>query len=392
MTPTPIAVYSGSRMLARCSGELKRASATAEQDGPSPTFSPRTPQAWGTSAASPGLSSGMPTLSTDTDQSSAISTRVGSEMSAGSPNTDRCWLTAACRQASSGEAAKPGKGRATNASVTTPAVVAASTARPPDTIRSPFGSLAAFSTLKSHNVAFPGRPRFALIEGTSGGSRPSTGENFTTIRGRPAAELARPQRLDLDHERAPRGGDLDLLADLLAHQRPAERGRGGDRADARQFLLGGRGQQVLLGVGLALLEDRHHHSGGDEVGGCRHLLDDRLLDHVLQMADPGLHHRLLVPGGVVVGVLTDVAELPGPLEALAHGRPTVAGQLLELLLPTLEGFRTDNHSLTWLAHPHVLTREVHRGWRRPFGGQDRPTPARWRTPFAAVPPPEGPIA
>src|SRR5262249_39568187 len=72
-----------------------------------------------------------------------------------------------------------------------------------------------------------------------------------------------------------------------------------------------------------------HHAGLDVVAG-RGLDDLDVLQLVLELADARLHQALLVLGGVVLGVLRDVAELAGPEEALGDRGPGLALHLLEL--------------------------------------------------------------
>ena len=55
-----------------------------------------------------------------------------------------------------------------------------------------------------------------------------------------------------------------------------------------------------------------------------------------------LEHRLLVLGVVVLGVLRDVSELTGFLDALRHLATAVAHEVFELVLELLETFLGEN--------------------------------------------------
>ena len=70
----------------------------------------------------------------------------------------------------------------------------------------------------------------------------------------------------------------------------------------------------------------------------RPLVDDhRLVEQLGQLADAGLHAALVVPGGVVVGVLVQVAELPGRLDGAGDVDPAPGGKVLQLGLEPLVG-------------------------------------------------------
>ena len=64
--------------------------------------------------------------------------------------------------------------------------------------------------------------------------------------------------------------------------------------------------------------------------------DDRRAQAVLELLDAALEERLLVSRGLVVGVLAQVTELAGVLDALHDRRPLDRPQTLELRLETRE--------------------------------------------------------
>src|SRR6266508_3005906 len=113
----------------------------------------------------------------------------------------------------------------------------------------------------------------------------------------------------------------DLVLEVGPQERLAERRRGRDRPHTRRTLLGGLGEQVGLVLGFVLLERSkgHEHPGGDHLGLGGSLDDLGIAEHAFEVADPGLHQRLLVLGGVVLGILPDVAVLASRLQAFGDG-------------------------------------------------------------------------
>src|SRR6185437_15748295 len=126
------------------------------------------------------------------------------------------------------------------------------------------------------------------------------------------------------------GDDLDLAALALANQRLGE--RRGDRDAA------------LLGVGLRLADDLPHfllvgvlvnqrHGGGEGIGVARKL---RYVDHVgarqlvFEFGDAPLVERLLLLGGVIFGVLRQVAVRARVGDLLDDARPLDRLAVLEL--------------------------------------------------------------
>ncbi len=137
--------------------------------------------------------------------------------------------------------------------------------------------------------------------------------------------------------RAVRQRDRDLIALALAHQRTP------DRRDVRELLrgLGLGGADDREGLRLAGVVELDAHGVAD--------LDDLVVDLVpadhggraellLEGEDARLEHRLLVLGVVVLGVLGDVPELTGLLDALGDLSAANGGELLELVLELLETF------------------------------------------------------
>ena len=114
---------------------------------------------------------------------------------------------------------------------------------------------------------------------------------------------------------AVRQGVGGLLADLLAHDRGAQRRAGRVDVDRRAALLAGGEQERHLV--LVLDEpDRDRHARADHPVGARRAADAGVLQDVLERDDPGLHLALLVLGRVVPAVLAQVALVPGRLDLL----------------------------------------------------------------------------
>ena len=77
--------------------------------------------------------------------------------------------------------------------------------------------------------------------------------------------------------------------------------------------------------------ERDEHPRRHDLRLGRALADLGVAQHVLEVADPGLHQRLLVLGGVVLRVLADVAVLPRGLQALCDVRATGRLELAKLV-------------------------------------------------------------
>ena len=70
----------------------------------------------------------------------------------------------------------------------------------------------------------------------------------------------------------------------------------------------------------------------DDVAGGVGVDHDRVLQHLLELADAGLVEAVLVLGRVVVGVLLDVAVLPGPLDRERELAPPRGGAFFQFRL------------------------------------------------------------
>ena len=77
--------------------------------------------------------------------------------------------------------------------------------------------------------------------------------------------------------------------------------------------------------------------GFDHVAGGAGVDDDRVLQHLLELADAGLVEAVLVLGRVVVGVLLDVAVLAGPLDRERELPPARRGAFFQFRLQPLVG-------------------------------------------------------
>ena len=105
-----------------------------------------------------------------------------------------------------------------------------------------------------------------------------------------------------------------------------------------------------MGVGLGAAHDGEHALAAVHVHGHRgadiHLArtlrrvhDGGLGEDAADLGDARLHHALLVLGVVVLGVLRDVAELAGNLDALAHFGALLGLEVVKLLFKLLAALR-----------------------------------------------------
>src|SRR5712692_9515940 len=110
---------------------------------------------------------------------------------------------------------------------------------------------------------------------------------------------------------------------------------------------------IELFVGTVLCETNRAAHRDDAARGLP--LDQHVvLDDRLELLDPGLHHSLLVLGGVVLEVLGQVPQLARRLDLGDDRRALLGGELVVLLADGLEPLRGDvnvghvSESRTWL--------------------------------------------
>ena len=113
-------------------------------------------------------------------------------------------------------------------------------------------------------------------------------------------------------------GDLRLVADLLAEQPLGDRAGGEDAVVVRVVLAGADELELLL-VAVVEVLDAHPRPEHDRPLGELTAVDDvGAADAVLQLVDPRLEHALVLAGGVVLGVLAEVAHVAGVGHPLGH--------------------------------------------------------------------------
>src|SRR3954453_18005222 len=154
-----------------------------------------------------------------------------------------------------------------------------------------------------------------------------------------------PDLEDLELHRAARSLDLDGLALLLADDRLP------DRRFVRELVLGrvGLGRpddpvlERLLGADVAQL---HLRADGDDVLGDVLLRDHaRAAESILERGDAVLEQGLLVLRVVVLGVLGDVAELTGGLDAVRDFAALLVREELDFLLELLVALGSKDYVL-----------------------------------------------
>ena len=183
-------------------------------------------------------------------------------------------------------------------------------------------------------------------------------------------ELARAAR----RERRPRGGD-DVLSRAAVER---SNGDDGDRQLALRTLVRHRGARTLaedrlpsgefvdstsyFSLRSSIEPTRYVTTSSspcvaqvderarlDDVAGGAAVDDDRVLQHLLELADAGLVEAVLVLGRVVVGVLLEVAVLAGPLDPQRQLPPARRGAFLEFRLQALVGLRARGGARPWRA-------------------------------------------
>jgi hypothetical protein len=98
-----------------------------------------------------------------------------------------------------------------------------------------------------------------------------------------------------------------------------------------------RPDEVALDLVVALVPQRHDAAAGGRAGALAAVDDHRLVEQLGELADAQLHAALVLPGGVVVGVLAQVAELPSRLDGAGDVDPAAGREIVQLLPETLVG-------------------------------------------------------
>src|SRR6266513_5163461 len=152
---------------------------------------------------------------------------------------------------------------------------------------------------------------------------------------------------DLHLHRAGRNVQPDRFPGAVSHERLADRRLVGDPA------LGGRclrrpDDDVLLLRTTGL--DHHVTTDLDGLVLCLLVNDLGVLDHLLEREDPALQERLVVLRLLELGVLREVAEFHGGVNALGHTLTAGGLQLVELGLDLLQTIRGDVDRLLKVVH------------------------------------------
>src|SRR5438067_10377706 len=135
-----------------------------------------------------------------------------------------------------------------------------------------------------------------------------------------------------------RDGDLGDVADLLAHQAPAARAGRQDPAVLVVLVAGADQDEVLDLAGVEVLDADLGAEDDSVLGQLGHVDDDGPGQAVLLPVDAGLQVALVLAGGVVLGVLAEVALVAGlgdtssDLDHVAVQASQVALELVVLLL------------------------------------------------------------
>ena len=124
-----------------------------------------------------------------------------------------------------------------------------------------------------------------------------------------------------------------MVADLAADQGCADRALIADAVQVH-ISLGGAGQVVLLGVLkiIALGQDLDMHANrGSIVGQLALVHDAGQLEGGLQIGNAGLHRSLLLLGGIVLGVLAQIAIAAGDLDLVGNFLTLDGAQVFQFL-------------------------------------------------------------
>src|ERR1700693_3635162 len=194
-------------------------------------------------------------------------------------------------------------------------------------------------------------------------------------------------RFDGQRERARRHADGNLVALLLAHEGPSDRGFNRDAAGG--WVAFDRPDQVVrLGRSFRV----HHVDGRARAGDARvRLLDDlRPADHLLQLVDAAVEEADLLLRLLVLGVVFDVTRLERLLEALARFC-TALQRDLEIALELLQPLGRQQNRFVQVHLPSLgptiipaiwIRPTCARGWPRSSPRMSRSTP-RLSTPRAS---------
>src|SRR5215210_5210684 len=152
------------------------------------------------------------------------------------------------------------------------------------------------------------------------------------------------QALDPEGLLAPRGLHPDRLPDRRVPERAAHR-RLDRQASLAQVRLGCPDQHPGVDLPRALVEDLSGAPEGEAVVAALRLDDLGVAEPLAQAPDPGLEVRLVLLGDVVVGVLLEVAELPGGLDPCRHLLPGGSLELGQLLVQRRQPLGRDRFAL-----------------------------------------------
>src|ERR1700722_2725478 len=160
---------------------------------------------------------------------------------------------------------------------------------------------------------------------------------------------------DLDLPCAAGALHVDGVTDLVAEQRFADRRLHRDPA-GRHIDLSGSDNRVGLFAEIVLDVDGR----ADADDPClTSLFDDHMVaDHVLDDEDASFEHALLVFCFVVFGVLRDITEVLGVLDALGHLGATHRPQLFQLALQLDETVLREQHRLVHSVPCHSKVYEM----------------------------------
>src|SRR5699024_4946952 len=132
-------------------------------------------------------------------------------------------------------------------------------------------------------------------------------------------------------------GDVHFVTGFVADQRGAHRAFVADAVEVH-VRLGGTGDVVLLGVlGEVLFgQDLYAHTDRDSIVGQFTIVNvTSKLQRSFQVRDAGLDNGLLLFGGVILGVFTQVPVTAGDLDLIRHFLAFDGAQFFQVLLQFL---------------------------------------------------------